>query len=177
MNVGIIADTHMPQQARRLPSEFRERIAAADHVLHAGDFSTQNALTAIERIGPELTAVYGNTDPEEIDLPVVASVDIGNVTFVLTHGNVNPVERAAGRSEGGVYDREDWLDAIAEVTRARATEPMVGVGGHIHTTVDTNHKGVRILNPGTATGATGVEKTMMTAEVSDSDLSVTIHEI
>ena len=40
MRIAVISDTHLPRGARRLPEACVERIAAADLLLHAGDFST-----------------------------------------------------------------------------------------------------------------------------------------
>ena len=177
MEVAILSDTHVPEQAEQLPSAFRERVRAADHVVHAGDFGSDEALADVRAIAPDLTAVYGNADPHDVDLPAVASVEAGGVTFVVVHGIVNPVERAVTCSEGVVMDRDDWLDAIADTTRARADEPMVGVGGHSHDVEDTVHDGVRLLNPGSATGVGRADgATMLTAEVVDGDLDVTVHE-
>lgn len=177
MEVAILSDTHIPEEAQRIPDEFREHIGEADHVIHAGDFGSNDALADVQELAVDLTAVYGNADPGDIDLPAVASVAVGGVTFVVVHGIVNPVERAVRSSEGVVFDRDDWLDAIANTTRARANDPMVGIGGHTHEVEDTVHDGIRVLNPGSATGASIAEDTtMMTAEVADGDLSVTLHE-
>ncbi|QLG27943.1 metallophosphoesterase family protein [Halorarum halophilum] len=177
MEVAILSDTHVPEQADQLPAPFRDRVRAADHVVHAGDFGSHEALAEVRELAPDLTAVYGNADPDDVDLPAVASVEAGGVTFVVVHGIVNPVERAVSSTEGVVMGRDDWLDAVADTTRARADEPMVGIGGHSHEVEDEVHDGVRLLNPGSATGVGRADgATMMTAEVADGDLDVTLHE-
>ncbi|QLG61289.1 metallophosphoesterase family protein [Halorarum salinum] len=177
MEVAILSDMHVPEQARVLPDAFRERVRGADHVVHAGDFGSAEALADVRALNPDLTAVYGNADLHDVDLPAVASVDAGGVTFVVVHGIVNPVERAVSGSEGVVMGRDDWLDAIADTTRARADEPLVGVGGHSHEVEDEVHDGVRVLNPGSATGVGRADgATMMTAAVADGDVDVTVHE-
>lgn len=110
----------------------------------------------------------------------MASVEAGGVTFVVTHGMVNHVEQAVFSSSGAVYDRDDWLDAIADTARARADtdQPIVGVGGHSHEVEDETHDGVRVLNPGSATGVGPADgsATMMTVEGTDGDTTVTVHE-
>jgi putative phosphoesterase len=177
MDVAILSDTHVPGQADALPDEFRERVRAADHVVHAGDFGSRDTLADVRALASDLTAVYGNADPGDVDLPAVASVEAGGVTFVVLHGVVNVVERAVSSSEGVVFDRDDWLDAVADTARARADDPVVGVAGHSHEVEDTVHDGVRVLNPGSATGVgEDVPRTMMTAEVADGDVDVTVHE-
>jgi putative phosphoesterase len=161
MQIAIVSDTHIPSRETHIPDAFRDRIRAADHVLHAGDFDSKGALADQRELAPALTAVHGNMDPR-VGLPSVASVDLGGVTFVLTHGTGAP---------GG------WHDRVAELVREEAAEPRVGVAGHTHEVVDTVHRGVRLLNPGSATGAAPADRTtMLTADVADGDLAVTVHE-
>ena len=162
MNVAVLSDTHIPSRAQRIPDPFRERIRAADHVVHAGDFDSKGALADVQDLAPELTAVSGNMDPR-VGLPGVASVDLGGVTFVVTHGT--------GRPRG-------WADRVAGTVREESDEPRVGVAGHTHELVDTDHRGVRLLNPGSATGAPPADRTtMLTVEAGGGDLDVTVHEV
>lgn len=177
MEVAILSDMHIPGRNERIPDTFREHIEAADHVIHAGDFGSEEALADVRALAFDLTAVYGNADPNDIDLPPVASVEVDGLTFVVLHGIINPVERAVSSSEGVVTNRDDWLGAIADTARARADEPVVGIGGHTHEVEDTVHDGVRLLNPGSATGVgPDVDATMITVEVTDGDIDVTLHE-
>jgi putative phosphoesterase len=180
MEIAILSDTHIPEQAKQIPDQFRGHINEADHVIHAGDFGSKEALADVRELSGDLTSVYGNADPTGIDLPAVASVTANGVTFVVSHGMVNFVERAISSSEGVVFDRSDWLDAIADTaqTRADTDGPVVGVGGHSHEVEDENHDGVRVLNPGSATGVGPADgtATMVTAEVFDGDVNVTLRE-
>lgn len=186
MELAILSDTHIPDQATEIPEAFRQLLTEADHVIHAGDIASKETLTQVRERSNGLTAVYGNADPVDIDLPPVASVTLGGVTFVVSHGMVNFVERAVSSSEGVVFNREDWLDAVATTARARVraeeqlaeTEQTVGIGGHTHTVEDERHNGIRVLNPGSATGLGPADgsKTMMTAEISDGDIDITVHE-
>ena len=177
MEIAILSDMHIPGQADALPDAFRERVREADHVIHAGDFGSADAYADIAGLADGLTAVYGNADPRNIDLPPVASTTVGGVTFVVVHGIVNRVERAVSSSEAVVTERADWLDAVADVTRARAGKAAVGIGGHSHEVEDAVHDGVRLLNPGSVTDVGRAEgATMLTADVADGDLDVTVHE-
>jgi putative phosphoesterase len=177
MDVAILSDMHVPGQAAGLPEAFREHVAKAEYVLHAGDFGSVDALVDVEDLASDLTAVYGNADPGTIDLPAVASAAVDGTTFVVSHGMINVVERAVSSSEGVVFDRDDWLDAVADTARARAAEPVVGIGGHSHAVEDTTHDGIRLLNPGSATGVGPADgPTMMTVELTESDLDVTVQE-
>jgi putative phosphoesterase len=85
MEIAIVSDTHIPSRAQSIPDQFRERIRDADHALHAGDFVSEGALADLLAVAPELTAVSGNMD-RALGLPAVATVELGGVRFVLTHG-------------------------------------------------------------------------------------------
>ena len=193
MQVAIVSDTHVPSRARRIPDEFRERIADADHVIHAGDFDAESTIADVRALASELTAVRGNTDPR-VGLPSVASVEVGGVRsnsvrpssegergessgveFVVTHGTGSArgyEDRVANavRQHGG--------GTASEKERGGSADGPIGVAGHSHEVMDRVHDGVRILNPGSATGASPAARaTMMTAEVEDGSVDVTLHEL
>ncbi|MFC4550491.1 MULTISPECIES: metallophosphoesterase family protein [Halorussus] len=183
MKIAIVSDTHIPEREEAIPESFRERIAAADHTIHAGDFETTEVLADVRELATELTAVHGNIDATDvaIELPTVSDVTLGGVTFVVTHGTFNLVEAAVYSHNGTVTSREDWLNAIADTARARTRvwdgDGVVGIGGHTHRVEDEVHEGVRVLNPGSATGAAPADSaTMMTAVVDDGAVEVTLHE-
>ena len=177
MEVALISDTHIPSRASRIPEPFRERIEAADHVVHAGDFDSEGALSNVRAMAARLTAVGGNMDPR-IGLPDRATVELSGVTFVVTHGTGSKrgyEDRVAGlvREEAG----ENAVEHGSTSPRSHTHEDAVGVAGHTHEVLDTTHSGVRLLNPGSATGAAPATRaTMMTATVRDGDLGVEVHE-
>jgi len=161
MEIAIISDTHIPSRASHIPDAFRERIGTADHVLHAGDFDSKSAVADVQQLAPALTAVRGNTDPA-VGLPEVATVELGGVTFVLTHGT--------GSKHG-------YEDRVATTVRATADADAIGVAGHTHEVLDTVHGGVRLLNPGSATGASPAARaTMLLATVADGVIAVDLVE-
>lgn len=163
MDVAIISDSHIPSRKRELPAEFRTRIQEADHVIHAGDFDSKGAYADAEELAPVMTAVHGNMDPS-IGLPTTTAVELADVEFVVTHGTGSP---------GG------WQQRIANAVSEHATtENAVGVAGHTHQVTDIEHDGIRILNPGSVTGASPANRpTMMTAVVESGSLDVTVHEL
>jgi putative phosphoesterase len=162
MNIALISDSHIPSRAQRIPDPFRDRVAGADHVIHAGDFDSKGALADVRDLAPELTAVSGNMDPR-VGLPAVATVELGGVEFVVTHGT--------GAKRG--YEQR-----VATTVREHAsTDDAVGVAGHTHEVLDTTHDGVRLLNPGSVTGAAPASRTtMLSITVSDGQFTVTLHE-
>lgn len=162
MDVVLVSDAHIPSRASAIPDAFRERIAAADHVIHAGDFDSEGAIADMRELAPELTAVHGNMDPR-VGLQTVETVELSGVEFVVTHGTGSP---------GG------WEKRVAETVREHATtENPVGVAGHTHEVTDTRRDGVRLLNPGSVTGASPASRvTMMTATVADGEIDVEVQE-
>jgi uncharacterized protein len=83
MRLGVIADTH-----GLLRPEVFQAFAEVDHILHAGDVGPLELLTELEALAP-VTAVYGNTDGEEVrrHLPQVATLELDGFDIVVTHGD------------------------------------------------------------------------------------------
>jgi uncharacterized protein len=136
MLVAVISDTHMPRGGRRLPPVFIERIAEADLLLHAGDFSTVDVMRALEAIGPPLVGVYGNVDTAELRhlLPAERIVVAGEARIAMVHdagSRGGRLERMRGRFGG----------------RASAV-----VFGHSHMPLhERAADGFQIFNPGSPT--------------------------
>jgi putative phosphoesterase len=136
-----------------------EELESADHVIHAGDFDSQRGHFRLRILAEgNLTAVAGNRDPD-VGLPEVATVECGGVRFAVTHGD------DYGRGESyrrGLLSLADSHDAD------------VAVGGHTHRIVDETVDGVRLLNPGSATGADpATAPTLLSVTCDDGELTVT----
>ncbi len=152
----VMSDTHVLSRADAVPEWVRRRMRAADHVVHAGDFDSSAAYARIEDLAPSLTAVTGNTDPRSLGLPTVATVERGGVRVAVTHGH-----RGAGAYEDHL--RRTALEADADVA----------VGGHTHRTLDRSLEDVRLLNPGSATGAApATEASILRLTAEDGTVSV-----
>ena len=136
MLIAIIADTHMPRGARALPDSCLERIAAADLLLHAGDFVTLAVLRELEAIGPPVLGVHGNVDSAELRqlLPAERVVQAGGARIAMTHdagGRPSRLERMRRR-----FDQR--ADAV--------------VFGHSHLPLHERARdGFQIFNPGSPT--------------------------
>ena len=159
--IAIISDTHIPSRATEIPDWVREQIASADHVVHAGDFDSEPAYESVSDLADDLTAVKGNMDPVSLGLPDVATLSVDGVDFVVTHGS------------GPIHGYEERVAAIVEDENPDA----IGIAGHTHQVMNREIDGVRILNPGSATGASPAKTvSLIVAEVEDGDVNVTIHE-
>jgi putative phosphoesterase len=95
--LAVISDTHLPRGTRRLPDACLDRLAAADAILHAGDFTTTEVLDEIAAIGPPLHAVHGNVDDPDVTMRVPAArlVPAEDVRIAMVHD----AGAAAGRLE------------------------------------------------------------------------------
>jgi putative phosphoesterase len=162
MQVAIVSDTHIPSRASRLPGWVVEAIEVADHTLHAGDFDAVDAYERIADLAGGLTAVHGNMDPGGVDLPTVETVTLDGVEFVLTHGT---------------GDRAGYERRVARTVSEYGGDGAIGVSGHTHQVMDRVVDDHRLLNPGSATGATPAERTtMLVASVANGEIDVELRE-
>ena len=134
MIVAILGDTHLPRGRRRLPGECIKRIAAADLVIHTGDFSTTAAYEEIAEIGPELVAVHGNVDESALRerLPERTEVEL------------------AGTRIGVIHDAGPRRGRLPRMRRAFPEADAV-IFGHSHLPLHESEAGFQIFNPGSPT--------------------------
>ncbi len=124
----------MPKGSRRLPERCAELIAAAEAVIHAGDFSTLPVLREIEAIGPPVHAVHGNVDDAELRrlLPEALEIDLDGRIVAVLHD--------AGPARGRL-----------ERLRLRFPEADAVVFGHSHMPLHEQADGFQVFNPGSPT--------------------------
>ena len=136
MPIAVISDTHLPRGARRLPDACLERIAAADLLLHAGDFSTLDVLRELEAIGPPVIGVHGNVDSADLRLLL-------------------PEERvveAAGARIAMIHDAGPRTGRLERMRRRFGDRADVLVFGHSHLPLhEEAPDGFQIFNPGSPT--------------------------
>ena len=82
-----MSDTHLPRGSRTLPRACLEHLAAADAILHCGDFMTAEVLDFFERIGPPVHAVFGNVDVPDLRdrLPERHVAELGGARIGMVH--------------------------------------------------------------------------------------------
>ena len=83
MRLGLIADTHGNVRA-----EVHEVFREVDLILHAGDLGGAEVLEELELLA-KVVAVYGNVESAIMKrrLPQVASLEVDDLRFVVTHGD------------------------------------------------------------------------------------------
>jgi uncharacterized protein len=152
--IAVVSDTHLPRGARRLPAACLDLIARADLTLHAGDFTTAQALDELSALGP-VEAVHGNVDEPVLRslLPERRVVDAGGVRIGMVHD--------AGPRTGRA---ERLVGAFAGCAAV--------VYGHTHLPELAQHDGVWILNPGSPTERRrAAHRSLIALEVNGEDLA------
>jgi putative phosphoesterase len=135
MKLLLLADTHLPARARALPERVWDEVAAADVVVHAGDWVEAALLDELEARSKRLIGVYGNNDGAQLRarLPEIARAELDGVRLAVVH------------ETGAKQGRERRCDA-------RFPDTDVLVFGHSHIPWDTTTPaGMRLLNPGSPT--------------------------
>ncbi|MEV7098508.1 YfcE family phosphodiesterase [Amycolatopsis sp. NPDC051045] len=135
MRLLLISDTHLPARARELPPPVWAEVAAADVVVHAGDWVDVALLDELEERSKRLIGVYGNNDGPALRarLPEIARVELDGVRLAVIH------------ETGAKQGREQRCDA-------QFPDTDVLVFGHSHIPWDTvTPAGMRLLNPGSPT--------------------------
>jgi len=163
MRLLLLADTHVPARARRLPDEVWNEVDRADVVVHAGDWIEIGLLNALEERAARLVACWGNNDGPALRerLPEIARVTLDGVRLAVVH-ETGP---SAGREKrmAAAYPDTDVL-----------------VFGHSHIPWDTTAPGgLRLLNPGSPTDRRRQPYcTYMTATIEDGVLrGVELHRL
>jgi putative phosphoesterase len=159
----LLADTHVPKRARRLPDEVWAEVDRADVVLHAGDWVDVSLLDALEARAQRLLAVFGNNDggPLRERLPEVATATLEGVRVAVVH------------ETGPRTGREQRADLVYR-------DIDLLVFGHSHIPWDTvTPGGLRLLNPGSPTDRRRQPYcTYLTCTVSDGRVDdVTLHQL
>ncbi|WP_410571423.1 metallophosphoesterase family protein [Amycolatopsis sp. cmx-4-61] len=163
MRLLLISDTHLPARARELPARVWEEVAAADVVVHAGDWVDVALLDELEERSKRLIGVYGNNDGPVLRarLPEIARADLDGVRLAVIH------------ETGAKQGREQRC-------AAQFPDTDVLVFGHSHIPWDTvAPSGLRLLNPGSPTDRRRQPYcTYQTASVRDGALvDVELHQL
>ncbi|CAH0218060.1 hypothetical protein SRABI44_02836 [Microbacterium foliorum] len=131
----LIADTHVPARAKRLPDAVLSAVEEADIVVHAGDWVDVATLDLLETRARRLVGVHGNNDGPALRerLPEIARLTVEDVEISVVH------------ETGQKQRREERMDAAFPGTDLL-------VFGHSHIPWDTvAPSGMRLLNPGSPT--------------------------
>ncbi len=163
-NIALVSDSHIPSRASEIPSWVVENIKKSDYTIHVGDFDSKEAFKDFQQIS-NLVCISGNMDSFSTNLPDVNSLEIEGVQFIITHGT--------GPSRTYKNRVRDLVGNQANIDKYN----VIGIAGHTHEIMDTVVDGVRILNPGSCTGAAPATSTsMMSVRVEKREVNVDVLE-
>ena len=148
--VGVVADTHVPDRVHNLHPGLLPglRAAGVDMILHAGDISEPDVISALEEIAP-VTAVGGNRDIFfRRKLPGVEQLVVAGVPIMLIHGHGN-FFRYLWDKVRYVYQGYR-LERYLELVHSTAPKSKVVVFGHTHFPENIWLSGRLVFNPGSA---------------------------
>ncbi len=136
MKIGVLSDTHIPERVASLPPALVKGLQGSDMILHAGDMVDYAVIKELKKICPQVRAVWGNMDPDDIRkrYPQKDVFTVGGFRFVLLHGWGAPQHLVP------LLERE-----------LKADNPDVVVFGHSHQPLNERHGKVLFFNPGSAT--------------------------
>ena len=139
IRIGLIADTHIPRDAKILPPHVKEAFKDVDLILHAGDIYLPSILDELETIAP-VRAVRGNGDwefPQDHRFNENYVLNIDGLSLGLTHA-VNypasplyPIGKAMEREFGKRMD--------------------IIIFGDTHVAMVERYDGILLVNPGSPT--------------------------
>ncbi|MBN2984125.1 metallophosphoesterase family protein [Cohnella algarum] len=137
MKIVIVADTHMPRMAKKLPEPLERELKRADAILHAGDWTDPKLIGELGAFAP-VYGVAGNNDGPDIvkRLGYRKIVRFGPVALGLVHGH----------GPGARTDTEtNALNAF------KGEDVQAVVYGHSHIPVLKEKNGLLVFNPGSPT--------------------------
>lgn len=135
MRIGVVSDTHMPLRGKQLPRALVEGLHGVDLILHAGDWTSLDAVSQLETIAP-VDGVAGNNDGRELVKRFSRKkiIEVAGVRIGIVHGD----DGYGGPAEFRAFEafRDEGVDII--------------VFGHSHTPHISRKDGILLFNPGSA---------------------------
>ena len=136
IRIGLIADTHIPRDAKNLPPHVREAFKGTDLILHAGDIYLPSVLDELEALAPVLAA-RGNGDlsfPHDQRLRDSHLLTIEGLKLGLTHSVP--------------YPEPPWYPLEKAMEAEFGCPVDILVSGDSHVALVERYKGVLLVNPG-----------------------------
>lgn len=139
MLIFCLGDMHIPNRAHAMPDWVFELLMKErpDRILVTGDITDPSIIYLLERIAP-VYAVRGNMD--HIELPREVSLEIDGLKILLIHGDQ--------------FGRGNYVELVRYAQKGGHN---ILVCGHTHIPETFKEDGVVVVNPGSATGASGGE--------------------
>ena len=136
MRIGVISDTHITDKSQELPKKISEVFKGVDLIIHAGDLADLTVIEKLKKICPDVRAVWGNMDPQEVrtQLPEREIIKVNNHSIGLMHGRGAPANLIELLSS---EFKNDPVDIV--------------IFGHSHAGLNKSINGILYFNPGSPT--------------------------
>jgi hypothetical protein len=159
--IGLIADTHIPWYANKLPSTVIDVFQDVDLILHAGDLTTLSVINELRAIA-DVHAVHGNACSSECKkaLPKITSLDIYGWHIGVTHGAVLPLfpgwyrirmHKIADINNFDILVCGHIHKPVIYSYNTMLREQLSASSHRFHRSVVTDTRGILIVNPGSPT--------------------------
>ncbi|REK77613.1 metallophosphoesterase family protein [Paenibacillus paeoniae] len=137
MKIVVLADTHMPRMAKKLPARLLSELANADAIIHAGDWTSLSVYEQLAAFAPTY-GVAGNNDGEEIQAKfgLRRLLQFGPWRIGIVHGH-GAARRASTESHAIAAFKDTPVNLI--------------IYGHSHIPVLKRVDDLIVFNPGSPT--------------------------
>jgi len=176
VKIGVLADTHIPNQLPALPDGVRRAFRGLDIILHAGDICQLKVLRALQDEYTLTFAVYGEDDDPEVR------------RYLLSRQVVEFRKRRIGLLHGDLTATLDWKTRLLWAIRRPPTEEILDrllarfvqdqvdciVFGHTHRPLVQFYKGVLFFNPGAVVGGRGQRPTVGILNITDRSITADV---
>lgn len=165
MKIGVLADTHIPEQLAALPASVLQVLRGVDIILHVGDVCELDVLQQLEPIA-QTYAVYGDQDSTQVRqfLQEKQRLEFENRAVGLVHGHHawegDWGTRLSYRLSAGKRSSALRASVLREFKDVDAI-----VFGHSHEPYIKMHGAVLLFNPGSIVPRNGRSGTMGILEI------------
>lgn len=166
MKIGVIADTHIPDLRRSLPSRVMEIFSTVEIVLHAGDITTLDVLQQLQETVSLTFAVYGDHDSPEVKTYLQESqvLEFGGLRVGLIHGHPEPRNGINDRIQK-ILRRDPYHQEYLKFILSRFNNVDAIVFGHTHIPFAKVVDSVFLFNPGSINPSNGNDPSVGLLEI------------
>ncbi|MFS0864419.1 metallophosphoesterase family protein [Fredinandcohnia sp. 179-A 10B2 NHS] len=136
LKIAVIADTHLPKKAKKLPQSLINGIHGVNFIIHAGDWQTMELYEELSLIAPVL-GVSGNVDTPEIKDIVGEKLIIDKQGYKI------------GVVHGHLGKKRTTPERALEAFKGEALDLILF--GHSHIPYKQYHGKTLLFNPGSPT--------------------------
>ena len=162
MKIGVISDTHIPDESGHIPEVILDVFSQVDMVVHAGDMVSLGAIDELKSVCSKIIAVAGNMDLQVVKkkYPLKQVFDVLGFKIGLMHGHGAPAN-------------------LPEVLRDAFKEDNCNViiFGHSHQPMNEYIDGILFFNPGSATDSAAEYKSYGIIEIDGDKIDAKIIKI